>query len=243
MTNEELVTITRGEDAKAADTALAQLVENNMGLITLMVRKYATPFTPAVDDLTQEGRLGVVVAAARFDLARGVSFSTYANHWIRAFVDQATRRGVTHSSRQRKIFYLIGKSVKALIARGVYDPSDAQIAEQMGESESEVTAVLAAMATVPVEMPNRQLVDHRPSPEEELVEATESRRRMFALNSALSALDKRERRIVLRHLSDKKKPLEVIGGELGISRERVRQIEALAFQKMREHMTRELNAA
>jgi RNA polymerase sigma factor (sigma-70 family) len=253
QTNEELINIARGGDPKAAAKARAQLVEQNLGMVFNEVRRYSYWHVPE-EDLVQEGAFGLLLAVERFE-DRGTRFTTYAMYWVRNAIDIAIREGVARTDRQKRVFYRTNRAIGQMRSEGIFDPSDAQIAERVGAREEDVLAVRTRTAMrMSCDSP-RAGSDHgrsfdelyasdAPSPEAELIEVTERRRRMFALNDALGKLNKRERSIVLRHhLSEKHETLQDIGDDLGLSRERVRQVEKVALAKIREHVTRDLEAA
>jgi RNA polymerase sigma-32 factor len=206
-------------------------------------------------DLIQEGHIGLLEAAARFEPHRDVRFSTYATWWIRASIqDYILRnwsivRGGT-SSAQKALFFNL-RRLRARINRGVEQTDQAtmyqQIATALRVSVDDV-ARMDSRFSVPDSSLNapvsddlngsaeRQdfLVDTAPLPDEIVADAIDTERRSAWLRTALSSLNPRELRIIReRRLSDESATLENLGERLGISKERVRQIESRALTKLR----------
>jgi RNA polymerase sigma-32 factor len=179
--------------------ALMRLVEAHMPLVRTFVRRYYRDGLSG-DDLAAEGRLGLLVAAQRFDPGRGVRFGRYAAWWVRAMV----RR---HALRNRRIV------APPVTKQGAMNTRDAPVATDGGLYD---------------------LADVSPTPEE-LLEAAQ--RRVLVednVRRALCALPERERSIVCKRLlGDDKVTLETLGRDIGVSRERVRQLEARAKGQLR----------
>jgi len=207
-------------------------------------------------DLIQEGHIGLLEAAARFEPDRDVRFSTYATWWIRASIqDYILRnwsivRGGT-SSAQKALFF----NLRRLRARLSRDPGELasvsiyrEIANAVGVSENDV-AVMDSRLSAPDTSLNAPmvegedsgassrvsfLVDDKPLPDEVAEDMIDGERRISWLRGALAVLSDRELRIVrARRLSDDADTLESLGARLGISKERVRQIENRALDKLR----------
>jgi RNA polymerase sigma-32 factor len=207
-------------------------------------------------DLIQEGHIGLLEAAARFEQDRDVRFSTYATWWIRASIqDYILRnwsivRGGT-SSAQKALFF----NLRRLRARLSRDPGELasesiyrEIALAVGVSENDV-AVMDSRLSAPDTSLNAPmiegeesgtssrvtfLVDDKPLPDEVAEDMIDGERLIIWLRGALTVLSDRELRIVsARRLSDEADTLESLGARLGISKERVRQIENRALDKLR----------
>lgn len=250
MTNEALITIIRGTDARAAESARAELVTKNTGLVVRMAKRYHARHL-TMDDIVQEGIVGILEGLETFDPERGTRFTTHVAWAIRMRIGQAVMVGMTTNTR-RKVFSNYGRIVHEMFAEGVAHPTDAQIAERLGVDEHIVTEVLGTVTGRASAQPNgfqsysgawkRQtwedvLDSGDETPEDALINASEHRRRMLALGDALRNLDARSRSIVMRrHLSESPETLKQVGESLGISRERVRQIEENAFDRMRAEM-------
>jgi RNA polymerase sigma-32 factor len=212
-----------------------------------------------IADLIQEGHVGLLEAAMRFDPDRDVRFSTYATWWIRAAIqDHVLRnwsivRGGT-SSAQKALFFNLSR-LRAHLTRGPGTISSGelhrQIALRVGVSEADVAVMDCRLAGPDVSLdmpvsgddedsPNRldTLVDKAPLPDEVVGEALDRARRRRDLRRALHILNPRELVIIqARQLSEEVTTLETLGGVLGISKERVRQIEQRALKKLRVALT------
>ena len=240
--------------------AMHQLAQAHMRLVIAMAvrfRHYGLP----IADLVQEGHIGLLEAVARFEPERDVRFSTYATWWIRASMqDYILRnwsivRGGT-SSAQKSLFFNL-RRLRAKISRKGPDADVsetlAEVAQAIGVPVRDVEAMNARLSApdsslnAPVgdgedgaatERGNF-LVDDRPLPDEIVESHIDGERRARWLRNALKSLNARELRIVrARRLQEESETLESLGRELGISKERVRQIEARALEKLRELMRR-----
>jgi RNA polymerase sigma-32 factor len=239
--------------------ALNRITLSHMRLVIAMATKFRH-FGLPVSDLVQEGHVGLLEAAARFEPERGVRFSTYATWWIRASMqDYILRnwsivRGGTSSSQKALFFNL--RRLRARLANGTESLSgDAlykEVSAALGVPEADV-AMMDSRLSAPDSSLNapladesgsaeRQdfLVDGEPLPDEVVGELIDLERRACWLNSALSALNDRELRIIKqRRLRDEGATLEELGLALGISKERVRQIEARAMEKLKAALIRQ----
>ncbi len=237
------------------EDALHALAEAHMRLvisIAVRFRHYGLP----VADLIQEGHVGLLEAAARFDPEREVRFSTYATWWIRASIqDYILRnwsivRGGT-SSAQKALFFnlrrlraklsaggepransvLYGEIAKALgVARADVEMMDTRLSGPDVSLNAPVADADGSTASERIEF----LVDRQPLPDETVGSAIDTDRRLGWLNDALTRLSEREYNILReRRLNDETMTLEELGVQLGISKERVRQIESRAMEKLR----------
>ncbi len=238
--------------------ALDRLTAAHMRLVISVAARYRN-FGLSINDLIQEGHIGLLEAAARFEPEREVRFATYATWWIRAAIqDYVLRnwsivRGGT-SSTQKALFFNI-RRLRAKIAQDdALSPHQihAEIAQMMGISADSValmdsrlsapdTSLNAPLSEEGSGTSERQdfLMDDEPLPDETVGDTIDSERRSEWLRKALSILNDRERRIVReRCLSDDTATLEELGKTLGISKERVRQIEGRALEKLRTALLR-----
>lgn len=234
------------------EKALHQLTRAHMRLviaIAVRFRHYGLP----IADLIQEGHVGLLEAAARFDPAREVRFSTYATWWVRAAIqDYILRnwsivRGGT-SSAQKALFFNLRRLRARLMSGGgsavVFD----RIAETLGVSRSDVEFMDSRLSAPdvslnapvsdgdPAALSQRLdfLRDDGPLPDEIVGGALDADRRAGWLADALRGLSKRELDILReRRLVENATTLESLGTRLGISKERVRQIENRALEKLR----------
>jgi RNA polymerase sigma-32 factor len=239
---------------RADEAALHRLTSAHMRLVIAMAAKFRRYALPAAD-LIQEGHIGLLEAANRFEPEREVRFSTYAAWWIRASIqDYVLRnwsivRGGT-SSNQKALFF----NLRRLRARLAQEKSgadeqtiSAEIAATLGVSIADVETMTARLSgsdsslNAPLHdgenaTGERQdnLVADQPATDETVGHIIDDERRHRWLTEALGVLDERELRIVReRRLEDTGETLETLGRRLGISKERVRQIEARALEKLR----------
>jgi RNA polymerase sigma-32 factor len=211
-------------------------------------------------DMIQEGHVGLLEAAARFEPERDVRFSTYATWWIRASMqDYILRnwsivRGGT-SSAQKALFFNL-RRLRARLARGEGGLNGTalykRISSELGVSEADVELMDSRLSNpdcslnAPVgdegSSTDRMgfMVSDDPLPDEVASEVIDLERRSTWLYKALDVLSSRERRIIAeRRLRDEGATLEQLGVTLGISKERVRQIENRALEKLRVALVKE----
>ncbi len=239
------------------EQALHQLVSSHIRLVIAIAsrfRRYGLPLA----DMIQEGHVGLLEAAARFEPERGVRFSTYVTWWIRAAIqDYVLRnwsivRGGT-SSAQKSLFFNL-RRLRAKLAQRMDGVSAIEvhqrIAETVGVSREDVETMEARLSgsdvSLNVPIPGEEvdhasdrqdfLVDRTPLPDEIVADAIDSRRRAHWLRHAMEMLSERERLIIeARRLHDDDLvTLETVGRRLGISKERVRQIENRALDKLKK---------
>jgi RNA polymerase sigma-32 factor len=236
--------------------ALDRLTGAHMRLVIALAGRFRH-YGLAPADLVQEGHIGLLEAAQRFEPEREVRFSTYATWWIRASIqDYVLRnwsivRGGT-SSTQKALFFNL-RRLRARLARGEegQNPNAAfqSIADALGVPRADVELMnsrlgggdssLNAMALDADSGGTAEkmdfLIDGQPLPDELVEESIDADRRARWLKDALAVLNERELRIVReRRLSETLVTLETLGDELGISKERVRQIENRALGKLRK---------
>ncbi|OLP42933.1 RNA polymerase factor sigma-32 [Rhizobium oryziradicis] len=231
-----------------------QIAMSHMRLVIAMASKFRG-FGLPLSDLIQEGYIGLLEAAARFEPEREFRFSTYAGWWIRASMqDYILRnwsivRGGT-SSAQKSLFFNL-RRLRAKLAQGDQRLTDqaihAEIAAAVGVSISDVqsmdarlsgndTSLNAPVSTAGDDGAERldMLVSDAPTPDEQVTDMIDTERRLDWLKGAMRNLNQRETRIIrARRLSDNGATLEELGSELGISKERVRQIETRAMEKLK----------
>ncbi|TPN41272.1 RNA polymerase factor sigma-32 [Mesorhizobium sp. B1-1-6] len=234
--------------------ALHSITVAHMRLVISMASKFRHYGLP-LGDLVQEGHVGLLEAAARFEPEREVRFSTYATWWIRASMqDYILRnwsivRGGT-SSAQKALFFNL-RRLRARLANGAAEPLSnrtlyREVSAALGVSEADV-ALMDSRLSAPDSSLNVPLADDGgatermdflvsddPLPDEVVSDTIDIERRSIWLKAALAALNARELRIIEeRRLSDEGATLEALGETLGISKERVRQIEARAMEKLK----------
>lgn len=234
--------------------ALNRITTAHMRLVISMAGKFRY-FGLPMSDLIQEGHVGLLEAAARFEPDRDVRFSTYATWWIRASIqDYILRnwsivRGGT-SSAQKALFFNL-RRLRARLAQGSETLSGQslykEISDALGVSESDV-ALMDSRLSGPDTSLNAPLIDDGsgaadrmdflvssdPLPDAVVSETIDEERRTGWLQEALDVLNERELSIIReRRLCDDGATLEALGEKLGISKERVRQIEGRALEKLR----------
>ncbi len=238
------------------ERALHKLAHAHMRLVIALAARFRNYGLP-MPDLIQEGHVGLLEAAARFEPEREVRFSTYATWWIRASIqDHILRnwsivRGGT-SSAQKALFFnlrrLRARITQAAGSNASLDAVYSEIAIAVGVSKIDV-ATMAARLSGPDTSLNAPLseqdtgaasdrmdflIDSNPLPDAVVEESIDSARRVGWLRSALAVLSDREIRIIReRRLQDDAATLESLGANLGISKERVRQIENRALEKLK----------
>jgi RNA polymerase sigma-32 factor len=226
----------------------------HMRLVISMASKFRY-FGLPMSDLIQEGHIGLLEAAARFEPEREIRFSTYATWWIRASMqDYILRnwsivRGGT-SSTQKALFFNL-RRLRARLAQGSETLSNdsiySEISAALGVSRADV-ALMDSRLSAPDSSLNAPVVDDGsgssdrmeflvssdPLPDEIVGETIDEERRTGWLRTALGVLNERELRIIReRRLQDEGATLELLGEKLGISKERVRQIESRALEKLK----------
>jgi RNA polymerase sigma-32 factor len=241
------------------EAALHELIRSHMRLVLALARRFRNYGLPMAD-LVQEGHVGLLEASTRFEPERDVRFSTYATWWIRAAIqDYVLRnwsivRGGT-SSGQKALFFNL-RRIRARLERtgGPLSNSDevhSSVAASLGVSVEEVARMDARLGSADISLnaplasedPGAaeridQLVAPDPLPDEQAALQIDTERRQRWLHSALKQLSEREMRIIAaRRLTDDGATLEALGDRLGISKERVRQIENRAIEKLRTALT------
>ena len=238
-------------DSKAAH----KLVTSHLRLVAKIAMGYRGYGLP-VAELISEGNVGMMQAVKRFDPDRGFRLATYAMWWIRASIQEyilhswsLVKMGTT--AAQKKLFFNLRKLKGQMqaIEEGDLSPEQVtKIATRLGVPEEEVVNMNRRLAApdsslnAPVKAEGDMewqdwLVDDSPNQEVRLGESQELGQRKHMLAAALKQLTDRERHIIVeRRLVDEPKTLEDLSTKYGISRERVRQIEVRAFDKLQKAM-------
>jgi RNA polymerase sigma-32 factor len=237
----------RFRDHDSAD----RLVTGNLRFVVKIAFEYRT-YGVRLLDLIQEGNLGLLVAVDRFDPARGVRLTTYAVWWIRAYIQEYIRRswsmvrfGTTRA--EQRCFYRLRRERQRLERNGSKADPD-KLAQALGVTSHELEAIESRITRRDMSLDDAayvdteetkgdRIADDRPGPESMVGEEELHQRAHDEIHRALESLDARERDILYRrYLAAKPATLKEIGAMFGISRERVRQLEARAMAKLRERL-------
>mgnify|MGYP001125191787 FL=1 len=241
------------EQVERGREARQHLIQANLRLVVSIAKKY-TSYGLTMMDLVQEGNIGLMRAVEKFDYTKGHKFSTYATWWIR----QAITRAIADQSRTIRLPVHMGEAISQ-VKRTSHklqqtmqrEPTPEEIADAMGISPTKVRRTLeASMHPLSLEMPVGQegegrmgdfIEDDRISTPADAAAASMLREQ---IEEVLQKLPERERKIIqLRYgLKDGRyRTLEEVGVEFGITRERIRQIEAVALRKLRHpHLGKKL---
>ena len=232
--------------------AAHKLVTSHLRLVAKIAMGYRGYGLP-VNELISEGTVGMMQAIKRFDPDRGFRLATYAMWWIRAAIQEYILHSwslvkIGTTAAQKKLFFNLRRmkgQLKALEEGDLRPDQVKQIATKLGVPEEDVVSMNRrlggdASLNAPVRAADAEsgewqdwLVDESPSQEERLGEAEELDRRKNYLSSALATLNDREKRIFeARRLAEEPATLEDLSAEFGVSRERIRQIEVRAFEKV-----------
>ncbi len=234
--------------------AAHKLVTSHLRLVAKIAMKYRGYGLPMAD-LISEGNIGLMKAVRKFEPERGFRLSTYAIWWIRASVTEHVLRSwslvkMGTVSAQKKLFFSLRKAKSKLKILGASDLDGeqadllAQTLEVPAKDVIQMNRRLAARdlsLNAPVSSDGESkefqdtLVDENPSPEALAAKSEEAGQRGALLREALASLPDRERHILIeRRLRDDPVTLEALGVELGVSRERIRQLEVRAFDKIQK---------
>ena len=230
--------------------AAHKLVTSHLRLVAKIAMGYRGYGLP-IGEVISEGNVGLMQAVKRFEPDKGFRLATYAMWWIRASIQEYILRSwslvkMGTTANQKKLFFNLRKAksqISALEEGDLRPEQVATIATRLGVTEQDVVDMNRRLGgDASLNAPIRQegegewqdwLVDDSQSQENLLADQEEKDNRLGALRSALGVLNDRERRIFeARRLAEDPVTLEELSGEFGISRERVRQIEVRAFEKV-----------
>ena len=238
--------------------AAHRLVTSHLRLVAKIAMGYRGYGLP-IGEVVSEGNVGLMQAVKRFEPDKGFRLATYAMWWIKAAIQEYILRSwslvkMGTTANQKKLFFNLRKAkgkISALDEGDLKPDQVAQIATKLGVPEQDVIDMNRRLSgDTSLNAPLREegegewqdwLVDNSPSQETVLAREEEGQNRLSALRDALSVLNPRERRIFeARRLADDPITLEDLSGEFGVSRERVRQIEVRAFEKIQDAVKRNL---
>ncbi|MGH6866613.1 MAG: RNA polymerase sigma factor RpoH [Methyloceanibacter sp.] len=233
--------------------AAHQLVTSHLRLVARIAMGYRGYGLP-VGEVISEGNVGLMQAVKRFDPDKGFRLATYAMWWIRAAIQEYILRSwslvkMGTTAAQKKLFFNLRKikgQLKALEEGDLHPDQVKKIATRLGVSEEDVVSMNRRLAgdsslNAPVRNDAESgewmdwLVDETVDQETALAESEERDQRRDMLNHALEGLNERERRVFeARRLAEDPLTLEELSTEFGVSRERIRQIEVRAFEKVQK---------
>ncbi|WP_242146243.1 MULTISPECIES: RNA polymerase sigma factor RpoH [unclassified Sphingomonas] len=238
--------------------AAAQLVTSHLRLVAKIAMGYRGYGLP-VSELISEGNIGLMQGVKKFEADRGFRLATYAMWWIRASIQEFILRSwslvkMGTTAAQKKLFFNLRRMKSKLDAfeDGDLSPEHlAKIAHDLGVTEAEVTSMNRRMSMggdTSLNVPMREdgdgqwqdwLQDDSPLQDTIVADAQEADVRHTMLENAMTDLNEREQHILTeRRLTDEPKTLEELSQVYGVSRERVRQIEVRAFEKLQKAMMR-----
>jgi len=241
--------------SKHDQEALRQLINGNLRLVVKIAKGFSVGNGVSFTDLIQEGNMGLVHAARKYDPLKKVKFSYYASFWIKAYIykylmnnHRSVRIGTTQS--QRKLFYNF-KKVKTKLRREGIEPTPEEIAKKLNVPKKDVIEMQQRL-----EQPDISLNDPLRNREHEELGDTfissstsaEDKVVKYQLQALLrenarqfkKTLDVREKEILkCRILSIRPATLKTLGEKYGVSRERIRQVESRIIEKLRDYLLKE----
>ena len=251
LTAQEEINLARAI-AKGDESARNHMIKANLRLVVKIARRYIHRGLP-LSDLIEEGNIGLMRAVEKFDDAHGCRFSTYATWWIRQSVERAimnqarTIRLPVHVGKEFNSMLRTANELRAALGR---EPTENEIATQMGKSSERINTLMGV--TIPTESADVVLHDDGDFTLYDITEDTSAELpgdhldaiiREGMLSNWMSKLNTKEQEVVrLRYgLDESSDPwtLEAIGTHMGVTRERIRQIQVVALQKLRTLMDSE----
>jgi RNA polymerase sigma-32 factor len=256
LTQEEETTFARRWRDQGDRQAAYHLVTSHLRLVAKIAMRYRGYGLP-IADIVSEGNIGLMQAVRRFDPERGIRLSTYAMWWIKATIQEYVLRSwslvkISANAAQKKLFFKLRRSKSAISAldEGDLQPEQAKaIAARLQVPEREVVDMNRRLrGDVSLNSPTNddgdaesaldRLIDPSPAQDVRFADNEELARRREVLNDAIERLSPREKHILTaRYLMDAPPNLEALATQYGISRERIRQIEVRAFQKVKAACT------
>ncbi len=244
LTFEEELELSRRIE-KGDEQARQRLIEANLRLVVKIAKAYATSDVNFLD-IVQEGNLGLIKAASKYDYRKNVRFSTYAAWWIKQSIVRALsnkRRSIRLPHRKEEALKKIQKAYYTLSQQYLRKPTIEEVAREVNVKEEDVAALMNisnSVMSLDIELSFESgnlldlYEDTTYDPDKDLIERSMKEETM----KFLELLMEKEKQILMYRFSfygGKKYTLKNIGEELGISPETVRQIEMRAIRKLREH--------
>lgn len=251
LSKDEEIKLARQWQKKQDQASLHKLVSAYLRLVVAIAHRFKHYGLP-IADIIQEGNIGLMQAAARFEIEREVRFSTYASWWIRAQIQDYILRNWsivrTGTTAAHKSLFFNFNRLRAKIDRtglqALQDSDRDKIATELGVTTQDVRHMEQRLRggdySLSMELNDDSeataqdfLADTRPNPEESTGQKMDALVRNHWLGEAMSTLSERERFIITRRrLVEDGDTLEVLGKKMGVSKERVRQLETRAMQKL-----------
>ena len=245
---------------KKDQKSLNKIVSSHLRLVISIANKFKNYGLP-INELVQEGNIGLMQAVEKFDLDKDVRFSTYSSWWIKAAMQSfilknwsIVRIGTT--AAQKSLFFKL-KSIMTKIEKennsSFNDYHQQKLANELGVKFKEIEDMkgrlsgsdqsLNATLSENSELETQDmLIDQRPSPEQNAIFTTDSKTISNLINEALNKLPDREKKIIgARQLGENTVTLQELGKDLGISKERVRQLENRALGKLKLSLQSKVN--
>lgn len=240
------------------EKALHELIQSYTRLVVSIATRFRNYGLP-MGDLIQEGNVGLMQAASRFDYTRDLRFSTYASWWIRSAIQDYVLRNWsivrTGTTAAQKSLFFNFRRLRAQIEKQeekdtLNDDGRDKIAKELNVKTKDVRDMEARLSSNDQSLNMKVgedgeddwqslLSDNRPNPEHVVIGMKDSQTRSEWLRKALGDLCDREQRIIKeRHLGHETVTLEELGKELGVSKERIRQLEQRAMTKLKSSMSK-----
>jgi RNA polymerase nonessential primary-like sigma factor len=234
---------------KGDESARHRMIESNLRLVVKIARRYINRGLPLLD-LIEEGNLGLIHAVKKFDPERGFRFSTYATWWIR----QTIERGIMNQARTVRLPIHIVKDINSVLrasrflrSEQEFEPTASEIAQHMQRDVMEVERLLALHHRVTIGSTGSSGAEDERGPLELLADKKDAEPAQCAqkqnvheiLDRWLAELSDKQRAVIERRFglhSHRRQTLEQIGQEIGVTRERVRQIQIDALKNLKNMM-------
>ncbi|MBS3757807.1 MAG: sigma-70 family RNA polymerase sigma factor [Desulfobacterales bacterium] len=256
LTREEEISLARRVQENGDQAAVYQLVVCNLRLVVKIAMKFQRFWKHNMNDLIQEGNIGLLRAAQKYDPNRNVKFSYYAAFWIKAYIlkyiqDNFRVVKIVTTEGQRKLFFKLRQEKDKLASQGI-DPTPARLAQNCGVSENDITDMDQRLhsSNVFLDAPlntesNTEWLEVLESDDESTEEQVSKKQMSDMLRKKIGQFRKtmtyREKNIFDKRIySETPQTLQEIGNFLGISRERVRQIEREILLKIKDYIKKEL---